>query len=119
MKAKHSNQILEWGAKTPFRHLVNDLVLRSQSMAVYSPDNQGHFGLALTRYAHFTSPIRRYSDLLVHRALITGFNLGEGGLFDAGAVDLHEVEDHISVTERRRAAAARDPLHPHDRGWPT
>ncbi|HEX9465498.1 MAG TPA: VacB/RNase II family 3'-5' exoribonuclease, partial [Alphaproteobacteria bacterium] len=107
LQPKHFNQILEWAANTPFRHLVNDLVLRSQSMAVYSPDNQGHFGLALTRYAHFTSPIRRYSDLLVHRALITGFNLGEGGLFDAGAVDFHEVGDHISMTERRAAAAER------------
>jgi len=108
---KHFNRILEWAAPTPFRHLVNDLVLRSQSMAVYSPDNRGHFGLALTRYAHFTSPIRRYSDLLVHRALITGLKLGDGGLFEAGTVDFHDAADHISMTERRAAAAERDALN--------
>ena len=111
LKPHHFNRILEWAAPTPFRHLVNDLVLRSQSMAVYSPDNRGHFGLALTRYAHFTSPIRRYSDLLVHRALITGLKLGEGGLFDAGPVDFHDAGDHISMTERRAAAAERDALN--------
>ena len=55
-------------------------MLRSQAQAVYSPDNLGHFGLALRRYAHFTSPIRRYADLLVHRALIAGLDLGDGGL---------------------------------------
>ena len=114
---KHFNRILEWAANTPFRHLVNDLVLRSQSLAVYSPDNQGHFGLALTRYAHFTSPIRRYSDLLVHRALITGFKFGDGGLFEAGAVDFHEVADHISMTERRAAAAERDALNRYVVAW--
>jgi ribonuclease R len=114
---KHFNRILEWAAETPFRHLVNDLVLRSQSMAVYSPDNQGHFGLALTRYAHFTSPIRRYSDLLVHRALITGFDMGHGGLFEAGAVDFHEVGDHISMTERRAAAAERDAMNRYVVAW--
>ena len=114
---KHFNRILEWAAGTPFRHLVNDLVLRSQSLAVYSPDNQGHFGLALTRYAHFTSPIRRYSDLLVHRALITGFKLGEGDLFAAGPVDFHDAADHISMTERRAAAAERDALNRYVVAW--
>ena len=117
LRPKHFNQILEWAANTPFRHLVNDLVLRSQSMAIYSPDNQGHFGLALTRYAHFTSPIRRYSDLLVHRALIHGFKLGDGGLFEAGSVDFHEVGDHISMTERRAAAAERDALNRYVVAW--
>ena len=57
-------------------------MLRSQSQAEYSPDNIGHFGLALPRYAHFTSPIRRYADLLVHRALIRGLRLGDGALAD-------------------------------------
>jgi ribonuclease R len=117
LQPKHFNRILEWAADSPYRHLVNDLVLRSQSMAVYSPDNKGHFGLALTRYAHFTSPIRRYSDLLVHRALITGFKFGEGGLFDAGAVDFHEIGDHISLTERRAAAAERDALNRYVVAW--
>ncbi len=117
LKPHHFNRILEWAAPTPFRHLVNDLVLRSQSMAVYSPDNRGHFGLALTRYAHFTSPIRRYSDLLVHRALITGLKLGEGALFEAGPVDFHESADHISMTERRAAAAERDALNRYVVAW--
>ncbi len=101
-------RVLDWAAGKPFAHLVSELVLRSQSMAVYSPDNLGHFGLALTRYAHFTSPIRRYADLLVHRALIAGLKLGEGGLFEGGAVDFHGVAEHISATERRAAQAERD-----------
>ena len=59
--------------------MINQLVLRSQAQAIYSPTNLGHFGLALRRYAHFTSPIRRYADLLVHRALIAGIGFGDGG----------------------------------------
>ena len=117
MRPKHFNKILEWASGTPYRHLINDLVLRSQSMAVYSPDNRGHFGLALTRYAHLTSPIRRYSDLLVHRALITGFKFGEGGLFDSGSIDFHAIGDHISMTERRAAAAERDALSRYVAAW--
>ena len=66
------NRILARAADTPEREVVNELVLRSQAQAVYSPNNIGHFGLALPRYAHFTSPIRRYADLLVHRALVAG-----------------------------------------------
>ena len=60
------------------RQLVNEVVLRSQSQAEYSPENIGHFGLNLRRYAHFTSPIRRYADLIVHRALIAALGLGQG-----------------------------------------
>jgi ribonuclease R len=101
-------RVLDWAAGKPFSHLVSELVLRTQSMAVYSPDNLGHFGLALTRYAHFTSPIRRYADLLVHRALIAGLKLGDGGLYEGGAVDFHGVAEHISSTERRAAQAERD-----------
>ena len=64
------DRVLRRVAGTPEAPLVNEVMLRSQSQAAYSPDNIGHFGLALPRYAHFTSPIRRYADLLVHRALI-------------------------------------------------
>jgi ribonuclease R len=108
MRPAQFMRVLDWAADKPFRHMVDELVLRSQAMAIYSPDNIGHFGLALTRYAHFTSPIRRYADLLVHRAMIAGLGLGEGALFEGGAVDFHGVAEHISATERRAAQAERD-----------
>ena len=117
LRPRHFNQILQWAKDTPYRHMINDLVLRSQAMAVYSPDNKGHFGLALARYAHFTSPIRRYSDLLVHRALITAYGFGAGGLFEKGPVDMHDVAEHISNTERRAAAAERDALNRYVVAW--
>src|SRR5690606_18329419 len=93
---------------TPHERMIHELVLRSQAQAQYSPDNIGHFGLALRRYAHFTSPIRRYADLLVHRALIAGFGLGEGGLRAEDSGPFAEWGEHISNTERRAAAAERD-----------
>ena len=95
---------------TPEASLVNDVVLRSQSQAAYSPDNIGHFGLALTRYAHFTSPIRRYADLLIHRSLIKGLELGRDGLTDDQAAALGEIGDHITETERRAQLAERDAI---------
>ncbi len=88
--------------------MVNSLVLRAQSQAVYSPENIGHFGLALTHYAHFTSPIRRYADLLVHRALIAGQGLRDGALRPEAQARFAEIGEHISMTERRAAAAERD-----------
>ncbi len=88
--------------------LVNSLVLRSQSKAVYGPDNMGHFGLALQRYCHFTSPIRRYPDILVHRALIAAHRLGEGGLPDGEADRLTDLGEKTSITERRAEAAERE-----------
>jgi ribonuclease R len=88
--------------------LVNDAVLRSQSQAAYAPDNLGHFGLALTRYAHFTSPIRRYADLLVHRSLIAGLGFGSDGLAPEEAARLEDACEHITRTERRAAQAERD-----------
>ncbi len=95
---------------TPMAPQVNEVMLRSQSQAAYSPDNVGHFGLSLRAYAHFTSPIRRYADLLVHRALIAGLRLGPGGL-DAGADALFaEQADAITATERRAALAERDAI---------
>jgi ribonuclease R len=87
---------------------VNELILRAQMQAAYSPDNLGHFGLGLRDYAHFTSPIRRYADLLVHRALIRGLGLGEGGLDDSQANRFEELGSHISKTERRAVVAERD-----------
>jgi len=103
-------QILHKARQSPAAHMVNMLVLRSQSQAVYSPANIGHFGLALARYAHFTSPIRRYADLLVHRALIRGLKLGKDGLPPDADGRLVEIGEHISATERRAAVAERDAI---------
>ncbi len=105
------NKILDKVRGTPRAAMINELVLRSQSQARYSPENLGHFGLALERYAHFTSPIRRYADLLVHRGLISALKLGNDGLIDEDGdliADLEDLGDHISATERRAAAAERD-----------
>ncbi|MGE4281402.1 MAG: RNB domain-containing ribonuclease, partial [Magnetospirillum sp.] len=102
------NQILEKVKDGPNEVLVNEVMLRSQAQAVYSPENIGHFGLALARYAHFTSPIRRYADLLVHRALVSGLGLGEGGLPPDCLPEFPGWGEHISITERRAAAAERE-----------
>ncbi len=102
------DRVLQKVANTEHAPLVNEVILRSQSQAAYSPDNIGHFGLALPRYAHFTSPIRRYSDLLVHRALITGGKLGLGGLTPDEPARFPDMGEHISATERRAALAERE-----------
>ena len=107
IKPVEFNKILGKAAGTANVHLVNQVVLRSQSQAEYSPDNIGHFGLALKRYAHFTSPIRRYSDLLVHRALVRGLKAGDGGLNDDHK-DYGEMGEHLCITERRASGAERD-----------
>ena len=110
LKPSQFNQILESVSDTEFDLLVNQTVLRSQSQAVYSPENQGHFGLNLQRYAHFTSPIRRYADLLVHRALIASHGLGEGGTMRDEEAQLVQIAEEISNTERRSMAAERDTI---------
>jgi ribonuclease R len=102
--------VLKQVAGTEQAALVNEVMLRSQSQAQYSPDNIGHFGLALARYAHFTSPIRRYSDLCVHRALIRGLGVGPDGLTDAEAARFEDTADHITATERRAALAEREAI---------
>jgi ribonuclease R len=107
IKPHHFGRVLAEAADRPEAALINELVLRSQAQAVYSPQNIGHFGLALRRYAHFTSPIRRYADLLVHRALIAGRQLGEGGLEPVEPEAFAELGAHISRTERRAALAER------------
>lgn len=102
------NGILNMVRDTAHEHMVNEVVLRSQTQAYYSPENRGHFGLALTRYAHFTSPIRRYSDLLVHRGLIRALKLGKDGLTDLEIEEMDAIGEQISATERRAMAAERD-----------
>jgi ribonuclease R len=85
------------------------VVLRSQAQAIYDAANIGHFGLNLAKYAHFTSPIRRYADLIVHRALVRGLKLpGDDGLTDREIKQLPEIAEAISITERRAMAAERD-----------
>jgi ribonuclease R len=88
--------------------IVNEVVLRTQMQAHYNNENIGHFGLHLDRYAHFTSPIRRYADLVVHRALIRALRLGNDGLHDQEVAKLADTADHITATERRSMAAERD-----------
>ncbi|PWC45936.1 ribonuclease R [Azospirillum sp. TSA6c] len=104
----HFTRILRKVEGTSHAPLISEVVLRAQAQAAYSPDNIGHFGLALHRYAHFTSPIRRYADLIVHRALIRTLGLGVGGLDDETLGRLAEIGDHLSGTERRAATAERD-----------
>ena len=102
------DRILRLVEDTPHASMVNETMLRSQSQAEYAPGNIGHFGLALRRYAHFTSPIRRYADLLVHRALITGLKLGRDGLSTEDMAGLDDIAQQITQTERRATLAERD-----------
>jgi ribonuclease R len=108
MRPSQFNGILERVRGADNEALVNEVVLRSQSQAEYSPKNIGHFGLNLKRYAHFTSPIRRYADLIVHRGLIAALGFGSGGLTQQEADRLEEIAVLISATERRAMAAERD-----------
>ncbi len=104
------NRILERIGEADFRPQVMEQILRTQTQAYYSPENHGHFGLALGSYAHFTSPIRRYADLIVHRSLVRAFGLGEGGLADAEAEAMEVTGELISQLERRAMEAERDTL---------
>ncbi len=106
---------------------VMEAVLRSQMQAYYGPANSGHFGLALASYAHFTSPIRRYADLLVHRALVDSYGLeqpeprnnmsAKTGLSDKDRASLQEITDAISGTERRAMEAERDTIDRYVAAW--
>lgn len=106
---KRFNHILGQAADKPYSQMMNDVVLRSQSQAKYEPHNIGHFGLALKRYCHFTSPIRRYSDLLVHRALLRGMTPSAGALPEDHG-DFVKIGEHLCVTERRAQVAERDAM---------
>ncbi|MEP7221067.1 MAG: RNB domain-containing ribonuclease [Novosphingobium sp.] len=107
--------------------LIMEAVLRSQTAAYYGPQNAGHFGLALGSYAHFTSPIRRYADLLVHRALVDGFHLEQpapdsdlpagSGLSERDRADLNTISEAISQTERRAMMAERETIDRYVAAW--
>ena len=107
---KRFNKLLDETREGEHAEVVNEVVLRTQLQAIYSPENVGHFGLNLDRYAHFTSPIRRYSDLIVHRGLIRALGLGKDGLTDREIAELPAIAEHVVMTERRSMAAERDAM---------
>jgi len=125
------NRMLKDVSDEAEKALVMEAVLRSQTQAYYGPRNAGHFGLALGSYAHFTSPIRRYSDLLVHRALVDAFGLEQpvkgakgsqgvpahSGLSERDRADLSRVSDAISQAERRAMEAERDTIDRYVAAW--
>jgi ribonuclease R len=108
LQTRHLNTLLAQAEGSEFDELINMSTLRSMQQAYYHPQNFGHFGLALRSYAHFTSPIRRYADLVVHRALISAHGWGEDGLGPEDVERLEETAKHISETERRSMLAERD-----------
>ncbi|MEJ6399217.1 ribonuclease R [Yoonia sp. 208BN28-4] len=108
LKTAHLNRLLAQAKETDHAELVNISTLRSMTQAYYNPENFGHFGLALQAYAHFTSPIRRYADLIVHRALISAHGWGNDGLSPEDIERLPDTAQVISDTERRSMLAERD-----------
>jgi ribonuclease R len=108
VRPEHFNHVLAKFEGTANAIIVNEVVLRSQAQAEYAVDNIGHFGLNLRRYAHFTSPIRRYADLIVHRALIATLQLGPGGMAASEEPKLERIAGEISLAERRAMKAERD-----------
>ncbi|MEO0342788.1 MAG: ribonuclease R [Pseudomonadota bacterium] len=108
LTTRHLNKLLDTAAEGEDGAVVSMTVLRAMQQAYYAPSNYGHFGLALKKYAHFTSPIRRYSDLIVHRALIASHNWGDDGLTQDEIEVLTKTGEMISNTERRSMLAERD-----------
>ena len=108
LHTRHLNKLLNDAAGTDDAELINLSTLRSMTQAYYGPAHIGHFGLALRSYAHFTSPIRRYADLIVHRALITAHGWGNDELSQHDIEDIEQTGAHISDTERRSMMAERD-----------
>jgi len=108
LQTRHLNQLLKAAAEKDEAELINLSTLRSMTQAYYSSQNMSHFGLALQNYAHFTSPIRRYADLLLHRALVSAHGWATDGLSPQDIEMLDETAKHISETERRSMLAERD-----------
>ena len=108
LHTRHLNQLLNAAAGSEFAELINLSTLRSMTQAYYNAENFGHFGLSLKSYAHFTSPIRRYADLIVHRALVAAHGWGKDGLSPEDIAELDATAVQISDTERRSMMAERD-----------
>jgi ribonuclease R len=108
VKAGTFNRIIERLGESGGREEIMEQLLRTQMQARYGPERLGHFGLALATYVHFTSPIRRYADLLVHRALVSAYRLGEGGLPPGEDERFEQIGEQISMLERRAMEAERD-----------
>ncbi|MCV2893139.1 ribonuclease R [Lentibacter sp. XHP0401] len=108
LKTMHLNRLLAQAEGMEEAELINMSTLRAMTQAYYSPQNFSHFGLALQAYSHFTSPIRRYADLIVHRALVSAHGWGNDGLTAEDEAGLEETAQHISATERRSMLAERD-----------
>jgi len=107
-RTERFNKLLVETREGPHADIINEVVLRTQMQAVYSTENIGHYGLNLAKYAHFTSPIRRYADLVVHRALVTALGLGSDGLSDWDISKMKDTAELITHAERRAMAAERD-----------
>lgn len=114
---RHLNRLLAQAQGSDFSELINITTLRSMPQAYYHPQNLGHFGLALREYAHFTSPIRRYADLIVHRALILGHGWGDDGLSPFDIEHLQDTAQKISEAERRSMAAERETTDRYLAAW--
>jgi ribonuclease R len=104
------NRVIERLGNADGREEIMEQLLRTQMQARYGPERLGHFGLALATYAHFTSPIRRYADLLVHRALVSAYKLGDGGLPPGEEERFEQIGEQISMLERRAMEAERDTI---------
>ena len=105
---KHYASLLSTASKRPDGHLLQTVMLRSMKQAVYSPENHGHFGLALEAYAHFTSPIRRYPDLLVHRAIRHILTQRKNKKWHYSDEEMVQLGEHCSMASRRADEATRD-----------